>query len=302
MDLQLTSKKALVTGSTAGIGFAIASLLAYEGAIVVVNGRSQRRVEEAVQRIRTETKNTKVTGVAADLGTKEGVGLLTRELPTVDILVNNLGIFEPKPFTEITDEDWLRFFEVNVLSGVRLSRFFLPQMLRKNWGRIVFISSESAINTPVEMVRYGMTKTAQLALARGLAESTAGTCVRVNSVLPGPTHSEGVERMAQNVAKEQGLDAASFEAELFRTVRPYSLLKRFATPEEVAAMVVYMCAARGRRPQTGRRCGWRAAWFGPSCEWPECSCFGRSGTCQTTSKHQPKPSGCASARPPRWHD
>jgi NAD(P)-dependent dehydrogenase (short-subunit alcohol dehydrogenase family) len=244
MDLQLTNKKALVTGSTAGIGFAIASLLAQEGASVVVNSRSRQRVEEAVQRIRAESKNAQVTGAAADLGTKEGVNLLFRDLPVVDILVNNLGIFEPKPFGEITDEDWLRFFEVNVLSGVRLSRFYLPRMLQKNWGRIVFISSESAINTPVEMVHYGVTKTAQLALARGLAESTAGTGVTVNSVLPGPTRSEGVEGFLQDMAKGQGTDAAKVEAEFFRTVRPSSLLKRFETPEEVAAMVVYVCSPR----------------------------------------------------------
>jgi NAD(P)-dependent dehydrogenase (short-subunit alcohol dehydrogenase family) len=244
MDLQLTNKKALVTGSTAGIGFAIASLLAEEGASVVVNGRSPQRVEQAVDRVRTERKNAKVTGVAADLGTKEGVDMLIRELPAVDILVNNLGIFEPKPFAEITDEDWLRFFEVNVLSGVRLSRFYLPRMLQKNWGRIVFISSESAINIPVEMVHYGMTKTAQLALSRGLAELTAGTGVTVNSVLPGPTRSEGVEGFLQDMAKGQGTDAAKVEAEFFRTVRPSSLLKRFETPEEVAAMVVYVCSPR----------------------------------------------------------
>ena len=244
MDLQLTGKKALVTGSTAGIGFAIASLLAEEGASVVVNGRSPRRVEETVQRIRTERKNAQVMGVAADLGTKEGVNLLIRDVPVVDILVNNLGIFEPKPFSEITDVDWLRFFEVNVLSGVRLSRLYLPQMLQKNWGRIVFISSESAINTPVEMIHYGVTKTAQLALARGLAELTTGTGVTVNSVLPGPTRSEGVERFVQDLSKAGGTDEASFEAEFFRTVRPSSLLKRFETPEEVAAMVVYVCSPR----------------------------------------------------------
>jgi NAD(P)-dependent dehydrogenase (short-subunit alcohol dehydrogenase family) len=244
MDLQLTNKKALVTGSTAGIGFAIASLFAEEGASVVVTGRSPRRVEQAVDRVQTKRKNAQVTGVAADLGTKEGVDLLIRDVPSVDILVNNLGIFEPKPFGEISDEDWLRFFEVNVLSGVRLSRFYLPQMLQKNWGRIVFISSESAINTPVEMVHYGVTKTAQLALARGLAESTAGTAVTVNSVLAGPTRSEGVERFVQDVAKGQGTDAAGVEAEFFRTVRPTSLLKRFETPEEVAAMVVYLCSPR----------------------------------------------------------
>ncbi len=244
MDLQLTNKKALVTGSTAGIGFAVASLLAQEGAAVVVNGRSQRRVAQAVQRIRTERKNAQVTGVPADLGTKEGVNLLIRDVPVVDILVNNLGIFEPKPFSEITDEDWLRFFEVNVLSGARLSRFYLPQMLQKNWGRIVFISSESGVNIPVEMVHYGVTKTAQIALARGVAETTAGTGVTVNSVLPGPTRSEGVERFVDDIAKNQGTDAASFEAEFFRTVRPSSLLKRFATPEEVAALVVYVCSPR----------------------------------------------------------
>jgi NAD(P)-dependent dehydrogenase (short-subunit alcohol dehydrogenase family) len=243
MDLQLKNKKALVTGSTAGIGFAIASLLAEEGASVVVNGRSPRRVEDAVQRIRTESKNSQVAGVPADLGTKEGVDRMIRDVRTVDILVNNLGIFEPKPFAEITDADWLRFFEVNVLSGVRLSRFYLPQMLKSNWGRIVFISSESAINTPVEMIHYGVTKTAQLALARGLAELTAGTGVTVNSVMPGPTYSEGVERMVQG-AVGQGTNAASFEAEFFRTIRPSSLLKRFETPEEVAAMVVYGCSPR----------------------------------------------------------
>jgi NAD(P)-dependent dehydrogenase (short-subunit alcohol dehydrogenase family) len=244
MDLQLTNKTALVTGSTAGIGFAIASLLAQEGASVVVNGRSQQRVDDALQRIRSENKSAQVTGIAADLGTKEGVVLLTGKLKAVDILVNNLGIFEPKLFPEITDEDWLRFFEVNVLSGVRLSRFYLPKMLQQNWGRIVFMSSESALNTPVEMVHYGVTKTAQIALARGLAETTAGTNVTVNSVLPGPTRSEGVERFVQDMAKGQGGDEKAVEKEFFRSVRPSSLLKRFETPEEVAAMVVYVCSPR----------------------------------------------------------
>jgi NAD(P)-dependent dehydrogenase (short-subunit alcohol dehydrogenase family) len=244
MDLQLTNKKALVTGSTAGIGFAIASLLAREGASVVVNGRSQQRVDDALQRIRSENKNAQVTGIAADLGTKEGVALLTGQLTAVDILVNNLGIFEPKLFPEITDEDWLRFVEVNVLSGVRLSRFYLPKMLQKNWGRIVFISSESGVNIPVEMVHYGVTKTAQIALARGLAETTAGTNVTVNSVLPGPTRSEGVERFVQEMAKGQGGDEKAVEKEFFRSMRPSSLLKRFETPEEVAAMVAFVCSPR----------------------------------------------------------
>jgi len=244
MDLQLTNKKALVTASTAGIGFAIASHLAQEGAAVVVNGRSPGRVEEAVQRIKKVKKDAQVTGMAADLGTKEGVDLLTRAVPSLDILVNNLGIFEAKPFPDITDEDWLRFFEVNVLSGARLSRYYLPAILQRNWGRIVFISSESGLNIPVEMIHYGVTKTAQIALARGLAETTAGTNVTVNSVLPGPTRSEGVERFVQDMAKGQGGDEGAVEKEFFRSVRPSSLLQRFATPEEVAAMVVYVCSPR----------------------------------------------------------
>ena len=244
MDLQLKNRKALVTGSTAGIGFAIASLLAEEGAAVVVSGRSQERVDAAVKKIRQSAKNAEIAGVAADLGTKQGVELLTNKVGTVDILVNNLGIFEAKPFEEITDEGWLRFFEVNVLNGVRLSRFYLPQMLKKNWGRLVFTSSESGVNIPVEMIHYGVTKTAQIALARGLAETTAGTGVTVNSVLPGPTRSEGVEQFVEGLAKTQKTDAATVEKEFFRWVRPSSLLKRFATPEEVAAMVVYVCSAR----------------------------------------------------------
>jgi NAD(P)-dependent dehydrogenase (short-subunit alcohol dehydrogenase family) len=242
MDLQLTNKTAVVTGSTAGIGFAIASLLAQEGAAVVVNGRSQKRVDEAIEHIRRARKDAHVTGVAADLGASEGVEMLTASVPQVDILVNNLGIFEPKPFTEIPDEDWLRFFEINVLSGVRLSRFYLPGMLQRNWGRIVFISSESALNIPVEMIHYGVTKTAQIALARGLAETTAGTNVTVNSVLAGPTRSEGVNGFLQELAKAQGASISTLEKEFFRSVRPSSLLKRFATPEEVAAMVVYVCS------------------------------------------------------------
>jgi NAD(P)-dependent dehydrogenase (short-subunit alcohol dehydrogenase family) len=242
MDLQLTDKTALVTGSTAGIGLAISSLFAREGAAVVVNGRSQKRVDDAIEHIRREQKDARVTGVAADLGTSEGVQMLTASVPKVDILVNNLGIFEPKPFTEIPDEDWLRFFEVNVLSGVRTSRFYLPGMLKRNWGRIVFISSESALNIPVEMIHYGVTKTAQVSLARGLAEMTSGTNVTVNSVLAGPTRSEGVEVFLQDMAKARGSGIATLENEFFRSVRPSSLLKRFATPEEVASMVVYVCS------------------------------------------------------------
>ena len=242
MDLQLGGKTALVTGSTAGIGFAIASVLAREGAAVVLNGRSQQRVDESLQRIRTENKSARLTGIAADLGTQAGVEQLTGQLPKVDILVNNLGIFEPKPFAEIPDEDWLRFFEVNVLSGVRLSRFYLPRMLKQNWGRVVFISSESGVNIPTEMIHYGVTKTAQIALARGLAETTVGTGVTVNSVLPGPTRSEGVEQFVKDLARTQGTDVQKIESAFFKSARPSSLLQRFATTEEVASMVAYVCS------------------------------------------------------------
>jgi NAD(P)-dependent dehydrogenase (short-subunit alcohol dehydrogenase family) len=242
MDLQLKDKTALVTGSTAGIGFATASLFVREGASVVINGRSQPRVDEAVERIRQEHGSARIKGVAADLGTPAGFELLAGIVPAVDILVNNLGIYEAKPFAEISDGDWLRIFEVNVLSGVRLSRYFLPKMLEKNWGRIVFISSESGLQIPVEMIHYGVTKTAQIALARGLAETTAGTDVTVNSVLPGPTRSEGVERFVQDVAKSRGMDAAAVEKDFFSSMRPTSLLRRFSAPMEVAAMVVYLCS------------------------------------------------------------
>lgn len=242
MDLQLRDKKGLVTGSTAGIGLAIAAALAKEGAAVVVNGRTQPRVDQAIAQIRKAVPNANVSGVAADLGTRLGVDYLTRAVPNVDILVNNLGIFEPKAFTDIPDEDWLHIFEVNVLSGARLSRHYLPKMLHQNWGRIIFISSESAVNIPAEMIHYGVTKTAQLALARGLAETTAGTRVTVNSVLPGPTRSEGVGTFVQNLAKAKGVEVPDVEKEFFKTVRPSSLLKRFETPEEVAVMVTFLAS------------------------------------------------------------
>ncbi len=242
MELQLKGKIALVTGSTAGIGFAAASLFAGEGASVVVNGRTQARVDEAVRQIGREHKGASITGIAADLGTREGFELLAGALPEVDILVNNLGIYEAKPFIEIDDSDWQHLFETNVLSGIRLSRLYLPTMLRKNWGRIVFVSSESALQIPVEMIHYGVTKTAQISLARGLAELTAGSGVTVNSVLPGPTRSEGVEQFVQGLAKSQSKTASEVEKEFFRTMRPTSLLQRFSTPEEVAAMIVYVCS------------------------------------------------------------
>jgi NAD(P)-dependent dehydrogenase (short-subunit alcohol dehydrogenase family) len=240
MDLNLTGKTALVSGSTAGIGLAIASGLAVEGATIYVNGRTQARVDQAVEHVRSLKPKGTVQGIAADLGTAEGCVELFSQLPKVDILVNNLGIFEAKPFARISDEDWRRFFEVNVLSGVRLSRHYLPSMLKNNWGRILFISSESAVQIPVEMVHYGMTKTAQLAVARGLAESVAGTGVTVNSVLAGPTRSEGVSTFVGDLAAQRGVDQAQVEKEFFESVRPSSLIKRFATTEEVASMVVYL--------------------------------------------------------------
>jgi NAD(P)-dependent dehydrogenase (short-subunit alcohol dehydrogenase family) len=242
MDLQLAGKQALVTGSTAGIGFAIAESLAKEGTSVVVNGRTERRVNDAVEKLRASGVRGKVQGVAADVGTAAGTETLTRRVPEVDILVNNAGIFEVKPFEQIDDDDWQRFFDVNVLSGVRLSRHYLPGMKKRNWGRIVFISSESALQIPAEMIHYGMTKTAQLAVSRGIAETTAGTDVTVNSVLPGPTASEGVERFVHELAAERKTDAAAVEREFFRTMRSTSLLKRFAKPEEVAAMVTFVCS------------------------------------------------------------
>jgi NAD(P)-dependent dehydrogenase (short-subunit alcohol dehydrogenase family) len=236
MDLELKGKSALVTGSTAGIGLAIATLLAKEGADVIVNGRTQERVDEALR------SSGAARGIAADLGTEAGVRIVTGRFPAVDILVNNLGIFEPKAFEKIADEDWLRFFEVNVMSGVRLSRHYIGPMKQKNWGRIVFISSESALQIPAEMIHYGMTKTAQLAISRGLAETTAGTGVTVNAVLPGPTASEGVVTFADGLAAERGIDRSTMEQEFFRSARPSSLLKRFATPEEVAAVVAFVCS------------------------------------------------------------
>jgi NAD(P)-dependent dehydrogenase (short-subunit alcohol dehydrogenase family) len=242
MDLQLQEKLALVTGSSAGIGYAIAEGLAREGATVIVNGRVAPRLGNAVEAIRKKYPECKVEGFAGDLSTLEGCNSLTAKYPTVDILVNNLGIFNPQSFEEISDDEWRKFFEVNVLSGVRLSRAYLPLMKQKNWGRIVFISSESAIHIPVEMIHYGFTKTAQLAISRGLAESTVGTGVTVNAVLPGPTASEGVGDFVGKLAAQMNQSAAEFEKFFFEKVRPTSLLKRFATTEEVANLVVYVCS------------------------------------------------------------
>jgi NAD(P)-dependent dehydrogenase (short-subunit alcohol dehydrogenase family) len=242
MDLQLDGKRALITGSTVGIGFAIAKGLAEEGAQVIVNGRTEERVSEAKRRIAAEIPNAKIAGVAADLSSSDGVTRIIEAYPEIDILVNNVGIFEPRAFEQTSDADWLKFFEVNVMSGVRLSRQYLPQMRDRNWGRIVFISSESAANIPAEMIHYGVTKTAQVALARGLAETTVGTGVTVNSVLPGPTLSEGVETFLQQLAREQGITLEEIERQFFKNTRPSSLIKRFIQPEEVASLVVYVCS------------------------------------------------------------
>jgi NAD(P)-dependent dehydrogenase (short-subunit alcohol dehydrogenase family) len=240
LALQLKGKRALVTGSTGGIGFAAAAGLFREGAIVTVNGRTPERVDATVRKIRGLDGNGQVSGIAADLSSAGGVAALLEQLPEVDILINNVGIFEPKPFEEIPDEDWLRFFEVNVMSGVRLTRHYLPGMKTRDWGRVVFVSSESAVQIPAEMIHYGMTKTAQLAIARGVAETTAGTGVTVNSVLPGPTDSEGVGTFVADLAKQRGVDRRQVETEFFQTARPSSLIRRFATVDEVANMIVYV--------------------------------------------------------------
>lgn len=242
MDLQLEGKRALVTGSTAGIGYAIAESLAKEGAAVIVNGRTHKRVDEALAKLHKAKVRGKVEGLAADLGTADGVNVAIEKHPELDILVNNLGIFEAKPFEEIPDQDWLRFFEVNVLSGVRLSRHHLPRMKQRNWGRIVFISSESGFQIPAEMIHYGMTKTAQIAIARGLAETTAATNVTVNSVLPGPTASEGVTDFVEQMSSQRKVGRAEFERDFFRNVRPTSLLQRFETPQEIGAVVAFVCS------------------------------------------------------------
>jgi NAD(P)-dependent dehydrogenase (short-subunit alcohol dehydrogenase family) len=244
MDLGLKGKRALVTGSTAGIGLATVRALAGEGAHVTLNGRTPERVVGAVERLKRELPAAIVNGFAADLSNSDGCNMLLAALPEVDVLVNNMGIFEPKPFEQITDDDWMRFFETNVLSGIRLARHYVGGMRARNWGRIIFVSSESALQIPAEMIHYGMTKTAQLAVARGLAETLAATGVTVNCVLPGPTASEGVGQFVTQMAASRGSDAPTVVREFFANARPTSLLKRFATPDEVAAMIAYVCSAR----------------------------------------------------------
>lgn len=240
MDLRIAGSLALVSASTKGIGLAIARSLAAEGVRVIINGRTGESVDEAVKRILADVPNAKLEKFPADLSKAEEAEKLSKAFPEVDILVNNLGIFDPKPFSEIPDAEWQRFFDVNVLSGVRLSRLYFEGMLKRNKGRIIFISSESALHIPSEMIHYGMTKTAQLAVARGLAELTAGTAVTVNSVLPGPTRSEGVEEFVDKLSGGQPFE--EFQKEFFEKVRPTSLLKRFETVDEIASLVAFVCS------------------------------------------------------------
>ncbi len=244
MDFQLNGKRALVTGSTSGIGWATARDLAAEGAYVIVNGRDPGRLARAVARIQTEVPSATISGLQADLATATGCQRLLEATGELDILVNNLGIFEPKAFEQISDDEWQRFFEVNVLSGVRLSRHHLPRMKARGWGRVVFISSESGICPPAEMVHYGMTKSAQLSVSRGLAETCVGTGVTVNAVLPGPTRTEGVVEFFTKMALDAGQTLAQTEQDFFKHARPTSLLQRFIEPAEVAAMVTYVCSPR----------------------------------------------------------
>ena len=236
MDLKLTGRLALVSGSTAGIGYAIAESLASEGADVIVNGRSKSAVEAALEGLR-QTCKAKLFGFAGDLSTPEAANDVAREYPDVQILINNLGIYEPKEFEDITDEDWRHMFEVNVLSGVRLARLFMPAMKLRKWGRIIFISSESGVQIPAEMIHYGVTKTALIGVARGLAEHLAGTEITVNSILPGPTKSRGVNDFIEAFSQKEGKSVEIFEKEFFDKVRPTSLIRRFSSPSEIAFLV-----------------------------------------------------------------
>ncbi|HEY0611551.1 MAG TPA: SDR family oxidoreductase [Chitinophaga sp.] len=242
MDLQLKGKTAFVSGSTQGIGFAIARQLLQEGASVIINGRTAEKVNQTVEKLSRQVPGGSVSGIAADFSKADEVQHLVKQLPHVDILINNAGIFEPKHFLDIADEEWLRFFEVNVLSGVRLSRHVLNAMLKKNWGRIIFISSESAINIPEEMIHYGTTKTAQLSVSRGIAELTRNTGVTVNTILPGPTRSEGVEEFIKQVAATKHITPEQAEVEFFQTIRPSSIIQRFADVAEIANLVTFIAS------------------------------------------------------------
>ncbi|WP_316741137.1 SDR family oxidoreductase [Pedobacter antarcticus] len=242
MDLKLKDKTALVSGSTSGIGYAIAKSLAAEGAKVIINGRTEERVNDAIEKIKFETGNQNINGAVADFGILESVNTIIQKYPVVDILANNIGIAAPKDFKDITDEEWLNIYEINVLSGVRLSRAYFDNMLKTDWGRIIFISSESAVQIPAEMIQYGVSKTAQIALSRGLAELTVGTGVTVNTVLPGPTSTEAITQFINGIAKQKGISDEAMEKEFFKDIRGTSLLKRFITPEEIANMVTFLAS------------------------------------------------------------
>lgn len=239
MDLNLKGKIAFISGSTAGIGYAIAQRLAVEGATVIINGRTQKAIDEAVSKLKNTSGNPNITGIRADFNKVEDINDLIQQLPHIDILINNAGIFEPKPFAEIPDEDWFHFFDINVMSGVRLSRALFPKMLERNWGRVIFISSETAVSQAEEMIHYGMTKTAQISISRGMAEMTKGTGVTVNAILPGPTKSRGIEGFISDMATAANITPAEAETNFFRDIRPTSLIQRFATIEEIADTVVY---------------------------------------------------------------
>ncbi|MGC1632872.1 MAG: SDR family oxidoreductase [Gelidibacter sp.] len=240
MDLKLNHKRVFISGSTSGIGFATAENLLREGAEVIINGRSEKSIDDALTRLRNAVPKAKVSGLAADFSDVNSVNQLIEQLGTIDILINNVGIYEPSDFVEIKDEDWYRFFDVNVMSGIRLSRAVFPKMLERNWGRIIFITSESASNIPDEMIHYGTTKAAIHAVSRGLAELTKNTDVTVNTIMPGPTASEGVEAFFNKLATEQNTDYDSVEKDFFKNMRPSSLLQRFAKPEEVANLITYV--------------------------------------------------------------
>ncbi|WP_375461147.1 SDR family NAD(P)-dependent oxidoreductase [uncultured Enterovirga sp.] len=242
MRIDLSGRTAVVTGSTEGIGFASAAGLAAAGARVVVNGRKPDGVERAVATLREQASGADVIGVAADVGSPEGCAELVRQAPEADILVNNTGVYGPQPFFEIDDAEWERFFQVNVMSGVRLSRALMPGMLQRGWGRIVFVSSESGVNIPADMIHYGFTKTAMLSVSRGLAKLGAGKDVTVNAVLPGPTLTPGVSAMLESAAKEAGTSVEEAGAAFVKAHRSNSIIGRLASPEEVANMIVYACS------------------------------------------------------------